>query len=155
MIMELGSRRVWSINRGCLLLLGTWSHIRYIRGSALAHLFFWLVFPTWILRLITRWYRSHFIQSVTLDHVTWLPSVAFRRRTFSLSHIEFNLREMELNWFIIYLFLWIYLRINSLWTALTALRSGVVDQIILRTVNLYLFCLCKSLLMRCVVPAEN
>jgi hypothetical protein len=29
---------------------------------------------------------------------------------------------MELNWFIIYLFLWFYLRINSLWTALTALR---------------------------------
>jgi hypothetical protein len=30
---------------------------------------------------------------------------------------------MELNWFIIYLFLWFYLRINSLWTALTALRN--------------------------------
>jgi hypothetical protein len=30
---------------------------------------------------------------------------------------------MELNWFIVYLFLWFYLRINSLWTALTALRS--------------------------------
>ena len=30
---------------------------------------------------------------------------------------------MELNWFIIYLFLWFYLRINSLWTALTALRT--------------------------------
>jgi hypothetical protein len=61
MIMKLGSRRVWSINRGCLLLLGTWSHLRYIRGSVLAHLFLWFVFPTCILRLITLWYLSHFI----------------------------------------------------------------------------------------------
>jgi hypothetical protein len=32
---------------------------------------------------------------------------------------------MELNWFIIYLFLWFYLRINSLWAALTALRRAL------------------------------
>jgi hypothetical protein len=47
--MELGSRRVCSINRGCLLLLGTWSHLWYIRGSVLAHLFLWLVFWDWSL----------------------------------------------------------------------------------------------------------
>jgi dimeric dUTPase (all-alpha-NTP-PPase superfamily) len=61
MIMELDSRRVWSINRGCLLLLGTWSHLRYIWGFVLAHLFLWFVFPTCILRLITLWCLSHFI----------------------------------------------------------------------------------------------
>jgi hypothetical protein len=32
----------------------------YIRGSVLAHLFFWFVFPTCIVRLITLWYLSHF-----------------------------------------------------------------------------------------------
>ena len=31
---------------------------------------------------------------VTLDHVTWLPTVAFRRRTFSLSHIVFNVKPI-------------------------------------------------------------
>ena len=38
---------------------------------------------------------------------------------------------MELNWYIIYLFLWFYLRINSLWTALTTLRllGFLVDNI--------------------------
>jgi hypothetical protein len=55
------SRRVWSINRGCLLLLSTWSHFRYIWGSVSAHLFLWLVIPTCVLRLITLWYLSHFI----------------------------------------------------------------------------------------------
>jgi hypothetical protein len=40
MIMELGSWRVWSMNRGCLLLLGTWSHLRYVCWSMLAHLFY-------------------------------------------------------------------------------------------------------------------
>jgi hypothetical protein len=61
MIMELGSRRVWSMNRGYLLLLGTWSHLRYIWGSVLALLFLWFVIPACVLRLITLWYLSHFI----------------------------------------------------------------------------------------------
>jgi hypothetical protein len=60
MIMELGSWRVWSINRGCLLFLGTWSHFQYIWGSVLAHLFLFVI-PTCVLRLITLWYLSHFI----------------------------------------------------------------------------------------------
>ena len=59
--MDLGSRRVWPVNRGCLLILGTWSHLRYIRGSVLAHLFIWLVIPTSISRLITLRYLGHFI----------------------------------------------------------------------------------------------
>jgi hypothetical protein len=47
-------------NRWCLLLLGIWSHLRYIQGSVLAHLFLWLVISTCVLRLITLWYPSHF-----------------------------------------------------------------------------------------------
>jgi hypothetical protein len=58
MIMELGSRRVWSVDRGCLLFLCTWSHLR---GSVLANLFLWLVIPTYVSKLITLWYLSHFI----------------------------------------------------------------------------------------------
>jgi hypothetical protein len=38
-IMELGSWRVWPVDKGCLLLLGTWSHLQYFRGSMVAHLF--------------------------------------------------------------------------------------------------------------------
>jgi hypothetical protein len=75
MIMELGSRRVWSINRGCLLLLGTWSHLRYIRGSVLDQLFLWLVIPTCFSRLITLWYLNHFMQKTVLKHYEWLLMV--------------------------------------------------------------------------------
>jgi hypothetical protein len=42
-IMELGYGGVWPVGRGCLLLLGTWSHLRYVLGSVLAHLFLWHV----------------------------------------------------------------------------------------------------------------
>jgi hypothetical protein len=42
MIMELGSQRVWPVDRGCLLLVGTWSHLWQVRGSVLAHLFIYL-----------------------------------------------------------------------------------------------------------------
>jgi hypothetical protein len=52
-IIELDSRLVWPVDRGCLLLLDTWSHLRYIWGFVLAHLFLWLVIPTYVLRLIT------------------------------------------------------------------------------------------------------
>jgi hypothetical protein len=51
--MELGSRRMWPVYRGCLLLLGIWSHIRLVRGSVLAHLFIWLVTRTCVSRMIT------------------------------------------------------------------------------------------------------
>jgi hypothetical protein len=60
-IMELGSRRVRPVGRGRLLLLGTWSNLRYFWGSVLAHLFIWLEIPTWILRLITLRYFNYFI----------------------------------------------------------------------------------------------
>jgi hypothetical protein len=61
MIMELGSQWVWPVERGCLLFLGTWSHLRYIRGSVLAHLFLWHVLHTCFSTLITLWYLRHFI----------------------------------------------------------------------------------------------
>jgi hypothetical protein len=38
-ITKLISRRVWPVSSGCLLLLGTWSHLRYIRESVFAHSF--------------------------------------------------------------------------------------------------------------------
>jgi hypothetical protein len=63
LIIQLGSRRVWPVDRGCLLLLGTWSHLWYIRGSLFAHLFLWLVIIACDWRLITLWYSSHFINT--------------------------------------------------------------------------------------------
>jgi hypothetical protein len=35
--LKLGSRRVWPVDRGCLLLPGTWSHLLYVRGSLFAN----------------------------------------------------------------------------------------------------------------------
>jgi hypothetical protein len=57
------------VDRECLLLLGAWSHLRYIRGSLLAHLFLWLVIPTCFSRLITLWYLSHFFIRTL---ITWI-----------------------------------------------------------------------------------
>jgi hypothetical protein len=37
LIWKKGSRRVWSIDRGCLLLHGTWSHLWYIQRSVNSH----------------------------------------------------------------------------------------------------------------------
>jgi hypothetical protein len=34
---ETGFTTGWPVNRGCSLLLGTWSHLRNVRGSVLAH----------------------------------------------------------------------------------------------------------------------
>jgi hypothetical protein len=51
------------VDRGYSLLLGTWSHLRYIRGSVLTHLFLWFVILTCLSRLITLWYLSHFYNS--------------------------------------------------------------------------------------------
>jgi hypothetical protein len=62
MVVELGSRWVWSVYKGWLFLLGTWSHPRYIRRSMLVHLFLWLVIPACAVRLITLWYLSHVIK---------------------------------------------------------------------------------------------
>jgi hypothetical protein len=81
--MELGSRRVWSINRGCLLLLGTWSHLLYIRGYLLAHLFLWLVTPTCVSRLITLWYLSHVIQG-------WIEIMAIAEAKLSKNSVWYS-----------------------------------------------------------------
>jgi hypothetical protein len=61
MVMELGPRRVCPIDRGCLLLLDTWHHLWYVRGSGLAHLFLWLVIRTCLSGLTSLWNLSHFI----------------------------------------------------------------------------------------------
>jgi hypothetical protein len=70
MIMELASWWVWPVDRACLLLIGTWSHLWYNRGYVLAHLFLWFVFPTCILRLITLWYLSHYIVNFSILYPT-------------------------------------------------------------------------------------
>jgi hypothetical protein len=44
MIMELGSRRMWPVDRGCLLLLGTWSHLWSFHGSVEAWYFLYYGF---------------------------------------------------------------------------------------------------------------
>jgi hypothetical protein len=66
MIMELGSQRVWPVDKGFLLLLGTWSHLRQVQGSVLAHLSISCITPTCVSRLITRWYHSHFIMKCSV-----------------------------------------------------------------------------------------
>jgi hypothetical protein len=71
-LIEMGHTAVRPVNKGCLLLLGTWSHPRYIRGSVLAHLFICLVIPTWISRLFTLRYLGHCNRAVrTQDEVSF------------------------------------------------------------------------------------
>jgi hypothetical protein len=93
-----GLTGVWSINRGCLLLLGTWSHLRYMQGSLLAHLFLWYVIPTCVLRLITLWYPSHFIPTtywqLLLANIFDKSDIQKYKRlltTFSLSNHSLNI----------------------------------------------------------------
>jgi hypothetical protein len=67
--------------RGCLVILGTWSHLRYVRGSVLAHLFIWRVIPTWISRLITLRYLGQFIlQFATCSVAVWLGQWSINRK---------------------------------------------------------------------------
>jgi hypothetical protein len=65
--MELGSWWLRLVYKGCLVLPGTWSHLRYIRGSELAHFFLWLVILACVSRLITLWYLSHFFFFLEAD----------------------------------------------------------------------------------------
>jgi hypothetical protein len=57
------SRRVWLVNRECLPLQGTWSHLRCVRGSVLAFFFYFilLVIPTCIFERCL----GHFIEIST------------------------------------------------------------------------------------------
>jgi hypothetical protein len=48
LIWTYGSRRVKLFNRGCLLLLGTWSHLWFVQGSVLAQSSEF-VFHTWFM----------------------------------------------------------------------------------------------------------
>jgi hypothetical protein len=58
-IWKKGSRRVWSIDRGCLLLHGTWSYSDIFRGPCTTIL--WFVFPIGLIRLNTVRYCCLFI----------------------------------------------------------------------------------------------
>jgi hypothetical protein len=61
MIKKLGSQRVWPVSKGCLLFLGSWPHLQYIKGIVFAHLFLLLVHPSCVSKLIAVWYLGHFI----------------------------------------------------------------------------------------------
>ena len=43
-ISAIGSRRVWPVNSGCLLLLSTWSHIWYIHAVRVCHALIFIPF---------------------------------------------------------------------------------------------------------------
>jgi hypothetical protein len=58
-----GSRRVWSVNRGCLLLHGTWSHLWYIQRSVYAHSLICISYKTYE---IDYWSLVFVISSKTL-----------------------------------------------------------------------------------------
>jgi hypothetical protein len=47
LILTKGSRRVWPVSRGCLLLLGTWSYLSICRRSVLPYTRFVIAF--WIM----------------------------------------------------------------------------------------------------------
>jgi hypothetical protein len=49
--LKWGSQLVLFVNRRILLVLGTWSHLWYVRGSVLGHLFLWLIIPSYVPRL--------------------------------------------------------------------------------------------------------
>jgi hypothetical protein len=74
---------VWPVSRECLLLQGTWSHLRYIRGSVLAWFLPWISPFTWS-RLIliadcSVYLTRHTACSVYLiwKHWFWLRIVPF------------------------------------------------------------------------------
>jgi hypothetical protein len=50
----------------CLLLLVTWSRLRFVLTSLFSHLFLWLVISTCVSRLITVWYLAHFNDHLSL-----------------------------------------------------------------------------------------
>jgi hypothetical protein len=98
---ELGSWRVWPVERGDLLLLCTWSHLQYVWGSVLAHLFIWLVIPTCIWRLITHRYLGHF---TVFDRFCFLKGLSLYGihqyetcRNPSLTTVEFQRLSVESN----------------------------------------------------------
>jgi hypothetical protein len=56
--LKWGSRRVLFVNRRILLALGTRSHLWYVRGYVSAHLFLWLIIPTYVSRPSDNWSLS-------------------------------------------------------------------------------------------------
>jgi hypothetical protein len=110
MVMELGSRRVWPVERGCLLLLGTCTHFRYVRGSVLAHLFLCLLIPTCVSRLITLWYLGQFLKEVQVKETdTWVYRVPIKCETKSKWS-----ETKSTDWLIDYLLLYVQLKNVSL-----------------------------------------
>jgi hypothetical protein len=63
MVKRLGSRGLWRVNMGCLFLLHTWSHLRYVQGFIFTQLCLRHIIITCVSRLISIWHLSHFIFS--------------------------------------------------------------------------------------------
>ena len=74
--LENDTQRVWPINRGCLLLPGTWSYLLYIQGSVYAmHSFlysYFFLFRDWlrfvIFCLFIHHHRSEGLQILSITH---------------------------------------------------------------------------------------
>jgi hypothetical protein len=122
MIMKLGSWRVWSVNRGCLLLLSTWSHLQ---GSVLTNLFLRLVIPTCVCRLIPLWYLCHFIDG---NKWLWLFHMMKLFRCHFISHVvelmcsfiwsnyfDCISKGKIYKWYYVILHNWIFKRCYFLW----------------------------------------
>jgi hypothetical protein len=73
-------RRVWSIDRGCLLLHGTWSHLWYIQRSVYAHSLICISYWTYVisytdLKSSIREYVKHLWQSDWNENINKLHDI--------------------------------------------------------------------------------
>jgi hypothetical protein len=64
-IWKKGLRRVWSIDSGCLLLHGTWSHLWCIRWSMYAHFLICFSYRTYEIECCSSFLSFHFLMNET------------------------------------------------------------------------------------------
>jgi hypothetical protein len=82
LIWRWGSRRVWPVSSGCLLLHGTWSYLRICRGPycpTLDFVFaFWIMitFDTLLISLFCIYYLEYFRYDITyISHATTVTKI--------------------------------------------------------------------------------
>jgi hypothetical protein len=90
--IKLGSRRVWPVDRGCLLLLDTGSHFWHVWGLMFAHLFLTCNIPPCVSRLITVWYFSHFTSNQPLRVKKLVSIVASYYKPLSIPSWVYSLK---------------------------------------------------------------
>jgi hypothetical protein len=66
LIRKKGSRRVWSIDRGCLLIHGTWSHLWYIQRSVCACSPICISYRTYYIEYCSLFLSFHIINLILL-----------------------------------------------------------------------------------------